>query len=183
MRLMARAAHHPAGVIGGHHLRETLGFRGVLFMTARTENGHVGQRGFDVDEVGRVPGLRPMAGFAGDMSVFAGGARLGLLIMAGDALGLPTKADRMLANQAESRRPVVAVCAEILGDHSPSNHQEQSQSHHQNQGGAGEMSGIAKEAVHDLARKVQDGYQTGGVPWEPPVELLDRLLINVFSTG
>ena len=57
-----------------------------------------------------------MAGFAGDMGVLAGGAGLGLIIVAKNALILAGVNHGALADFGQSGGAVVAVLAEGLGD-------------------------------------------------------------------
>ena len=115
VRLVAIGTLHAAVVLGGGHLREPGGFGRVLLMAAVAQIGHVGQFGLD----GRVAGVRrqrPVTGFAGDVSVLAGGAGFGLVIVAQNALVLAGVSDGALAEFGLRGGAVVAVLSEGLGD-------------------------------------------------------------------
>ncbi len=70
--------------------------------------------------------LRLMAGFAGDVGVAAAGAKLGLIVMAGDAGVLTGKGHRPLADHFERAWAIVAILTERLGDHGLPEQQEDS---------------------------------------------------------
>src|SRR5579871_493355 len=114
MRLVALIAGHAAGMLRRNHLWEVLGFGGILLVAARTQDLHIGQRRLRGNGVigMRVFGLRPVAGLAGDMGMFAGGALFGFLVMAQDAFGLAGKRQRLLAIDEQSGGPEMAVLAE-----------------------------------------------------------------------
>src|ERR1035438_2383483 len=109
VRLVAGIAGDAAVVFGGHHLRKALGFGGIFFVTAPAEVGHLGQLGNVGAGIVGMLGQGSMAGFAGDVGMFAGGAELGLFVVAQHAGILPGVADGAGADQVERRRPVMAV--------------------------------------------------------------------------
>lgn len=98
VRLVASVAKHSARVFRGRHLGKVRGLGGVLLVTARAEGGDVRQRGFDGDAIGGVRRLGSVTGLAGDMGVLSQGARLCLIIVTGDALGLAAERDWPLTN-------------------------------------------------------------------------------------
>lgn len=81
MGLMAGVAEHTCVMVRSHDLRELTRFGGVFLMASDAERGYVGERGLGRDRVAAVGvyRLRPMARFARNVSVLAGGARLGLI--------------------------------------------------------------------------------------------------------
>ena len=64
--MMAGVASDSAGMVGGHNLREPLGFRAVCFVTAGADDGGVEFWRLDRRGIVGVAGERPMAGFASD---------------------------------------------------------------------------------------------------------------------
>jgi len=122
--LMTAITGHAAGVFGGDHLREVFRFGGVLFMAAPAQIGYLGKFGYMRGRIVRVGRQGAMAGFAGDVGVFAGGAGSGFAIVAHHAGILPGERDGVLADQVERPRTVVAVLSERLGNDGASHHQE-----------------------------------------------------------
>ena len=80
-----------------------------------------------------------VAGFAGNVGVAAGGAGLGLVIMAKHASVLAGIVDRPRPDHLQGRGPVVAVFTEVLGDHRGADHQKCTKPGQEHQGGADQM--------------------------------------------
>ena len=116
MRYVASSADCPAGVLGGDYLRETRRFGGILFVTAPADVGDVGQFGDVGLGVVGVFRQRSVAGFTGDVGMFAGRADFRLIVMAHHTGLLPGVCDGAGADQVERAGPVVAIPAEVLGD-------------------------------------------------------------------
>ncbi len=114
MRLVARVTEHAAGVFRCYYLRKALRLSGILLVTPCAKGGNVGQHGLDIGEIGDVRGLRTMAGLAGNVRMFAGGAGFGFVVVTGHTGGLAGEGDRMIANDSQSLRPEVAITAEVL---------------------------------------------------------------------
>lgn len=161
---MAGVARHAGVVIRGRHLRELARLGGVLLMAADAECGHVGQIGLGRDRVATVGvnGLRTVAGFARDVSMFPGGTCFGLIGVAKDALRLAGEGDRPRPEQVESGGAIMAVFPEGLGDHGLANQEKNAQSGQENQRRAQQMARIPKKSVHTPRwRKEQDRGQKG----------------------
>ena len=149
MWLVAGIAGHAAGVRYGGHLREVLGFGGVFLVAAAAKVGHLGQFGSDGARVVGVFGQWTMAGFASDVGMFAGGAKLGLVVVAHDAGILPGVVDGVGADQVEGARTVVAVFAEVLRHDSGSNDEKDTHGGNQDQGRADRVSPFIKQSAQD----------------------------------
>ena len=147
MRLMTGVAGHPAGVLGGDHLWKTAGLGGVLFMAAPAEIGDI--RAFR-DVGGGIVGVLgegPVAGLAGDVRMLAGFAGVSLVVVAHDAGILAGIGDGPLPYGGERARAVVAVLAEVLGDHRAADRQEKAESGQEDDGRANEMSRVVKQTA------------------------------------
>src|ERR1035438_4288271 len=145
--LMARVTKRAAGMLRGDHLRKVLGLGGVLFVAAPAEIGNIGQgRLMRRRVVGVGMGrLRTVARFAGDMGVLAGGARLGLLVVAHHAGVLAGERDGVLADDVERRCVIVTVLAESLRDQRGADQQKGGESNDQNDSGANEMTRVTQK--------------------------------------
>jgi len=141
MGLMARIAKHAAGVLRSNDLGESFGFGRVLLVAAAAEIGDVGELGL----VGRgvvgvgMRGLRAMAGFAGDMGVPAGGAGLGLIVVAQDTGILARVGDRALTDHVEGAGAVVAVLAESFRDDGGAYNQKETEPGQEDESRANQM--------------------------------------------
>jgi len=145
--LMAVVAGHAAGVRGCYHLRKVLRFGGVLLVAAAAQVSDLGQ--FRNVRRGVVGMLRQwaVAGFAGYMGVFAGGSGFAFFVVTKHTGVLPCEGYRMLADQVERARPVMAILSESLGDNGATDDEKDCQSGQQDQGWPHEMSGIAEQAA------------------------------------
>jgi hypothetical protein len=103
-------------------------------MAAAAQIGHVGKFGNVSRGVVGVLRQRTMAGFAGDVGVFAGGAGSGLFVVAHRAGILPGKGDGVAANEFERARSVMAVFSECFGDNGATYDQKDRQCGQQNHG-------------------------------------------------
>ena len=147
MGLMALGTERAAGMLGRDYLGKSLGFGGVLFVAAPAEIGDVGQCwlvGRRVVRVG-VGGLRAVARFAGNMSVAAGGARFGFVVVAHHAGILAGEGNGVLADDAERRRVIMPVLAESLRDQSSADQQEGPKPYDENHGGADKMTRVTQK--------------------------------------
>ena len=126
MGLMARVTEHAGIVIRGSDLREIARLGGVFQVAPDAKRGHIGERGLGGDGVAAIGvfGLRAVAGFAGNMRVFPGGARLRLIGVTKHALRLAGEGHGPRPKQIEGRGAVVPVLAESLGDHGLANQHE-----------------------------------------------------------
>ena len=148
MGLVATVAGHAARMFGRGDLGKASGLGGILFMTAAAEVGDLRQFG---DVGGGIVGMLrqgSMAGFAGDMGMFAGAAGLALVLVAHQAGILAREGDGMLPHQVERPGPVMPVLPEGFGDDSAANHQKDCQGGQQNCGWPHQMSGIAEQTAH-----------------------------------
>ena len=141
VRLVAAVAKHPAGVFGGCNLRKVNRLGCIFLMAAAAEISHVGKGRLVRRWVwgGSVRRLRPMAGFAGDMSMFAGRARFGLIVVAQDARILAGIGDGPLANHLERPGTVMPILAEAFGDHGGAHCQKQTERSEQHNRGANQV--------------------------------------------
>jgi hypothetical protein len=151
--LMAGVAEHAARVFSRMDLWEVLGFRGVLFMAAAAEAGHIGEFGL---ERGRViglgmSGLRTVAGFARYVGVTPGSADFGLIFVTEDAGVLPGIGDGTRADQIEGGGPVVAVFTEAFRDDGGADDEEESKDGEENQGRADEVPGVTHDTFQTQA--------------------------------
>ena len=119
MGLMAGVTEHAGVVVRGGHLREIARLGGVFLMAADAERGHVGERGLSGDRVAAVGvfGLRPVACFAGNVSMLTCRARLGLIGVTQNALRLAGEDYGPRPEQIQGCGAIVAVLAKGLGDH------------------------------------------------------------------
>jgi len=115
MRLVTTVAKHALGMRYRRHLREALGFGGIFFVAAPAKVCHVGQLGHVGGGVGSVLGQRSMTGLAGDIRMLAPSMRLGFLVVAKDALAVPSVGDGASADHLECARPVMSVFPKVLG--------------------------------------------------------------------
>ena len=148
---MAGVAGETGGVFGGHDLRKSFWFSGILLVTAAAECADIGQHRFETGRIVRVFRLGAVTGFARNMSVPAGSARLGLVVMAEDASVLTSEGRRPLPDEIQRGGTIVAILAEGLRNYGAPNNQENSQSGEQDCRRADEMSGIPKKPHHSLA--------------------------------
>ena len=148
MGLVAAVTQHAAGMFDGRHLGEFRGFGRVLFMAAAAQVGDVGQLRNVRHRVLGMLRQGAMAGFAGDMSVFACGARFAFILVAHQAGVLPGKRDGVLADQGQGAGPIMPILAEGFGDNGATDYQKEREPGEQNQGGSNEMSGIPEEMAH-----------------------------------
>jgi len=145
---MALVAGHATGMFGGHHLGEGAWLGRVFFVAAPAEVGDVGQlRNVRRGIVG-VLCQGPMTGFARYVSVFAGGACFGFVIMAEYAGVLPGVSDGVLADQRKRTGTIVAVLSEGFGDNRAAHYQKDSQASQQNQGRANQMTSVPDQTAH-----------------------------------
>jgi hypothetical protein len=147
VRLVASVAGHAAGVFSGNDLREGGGFGCILFMAAAAEVGDVGEFG---DEGGRVIGMfgeGAMAGFAGDVGVFAGVVEFGLIVMAHGAGFVAGVGDGAGANEVECAGAIVAILTEGFGDDEGAQTEEGSHGEDENYSGTNEMSPVMQQAA------------------------------------
>jgi len=168
MRLVAGIAGHAARVFDGRHLREALGFGGILFMTAPAEVGHLGQFGDDGAGVVGVFGQRPVAGFAGDVRMFAGGAGRSLLVMAHHAGFLSGVVHGVRADQVQRGWPVMPVLSEVFRNHSGPDDEKYTHAGNQDQGRADQVYPIAKTAQGAPFRTVELRPRLSGRRLAPP---------------
>lgn len=148
MGFVAGVAQHAAGVFGGHHLREGLGFGHVFFVAAGAEGRDVGEFGFERAGVVGVFGLRAVAGFAGDLGVASGGTHGRLIVVAENASGLSGVGDGVFANGGQGAGAVVAVLSEVFGDDGAADDDEQSESDQEYDRRLNQVSGIANQPLH-----------------------------------
>ena len=145
---MALVAGHAAGMLGGHHLGKAWWLGRVFFVATPAEVGDVGQlRNVRRGIVG-VLRQGPMTGFARYVSVFAGGACLGFVIMAKNAGVLPGVRDGPLPDQRKGTRAIVAVLSKRFGDNRAAHHQKCGHTGQQNQGRANQMTSVPQQTAH-----------------------------------
>jgi hypothetical protein len=89
-----------------------------------------------------------MTGFARYVSVFAGGARFGLVIMAKNAGVLPGVRDGPLPDQRKRTRAIVAVLSKSFGDNRAAHHQKCGRAGQQNQSRANQMTSVPQQTAH-----------------------------------
>jgi len=118
MGLVARVAEHALGMRGGDDLGEGGGFGGVLLMAPAAEVGDVWEFGFGRAGVvcGGVGVLGAVAGFAGNVGVFSGGARGSLGVVTGETRVLAGVGEGLGANGIEGSGGEVAIAAEVFRD-------------------------------------------------------------------
>jgi len=121
---MAGVAGDVPHVFRGHDLREAHGLGRVFFMAAAAKLASIRELRFHRARIGGVPGLRPMAGFAGYVGMRTGRTRLGFVIVAAQAGVLAGVGDGVLADGVQRPRPVVSVLAEGFGHHGLPHYQE-----------------------------------------------------------
>jgi len=116
---MAGVTERACIVVRGRDLREITRLGGVLLVAADAERGDIGERRLGGDRVAAVGmrRLRPVTRFAGHVSVFTRGSRLGLIGVTQDALRLAGEDHGPRSDQIQGRGPVVAVPAKALGNH------------------------------------------------------------------
>jgi hypothetical protein len=145
---MALVAGHAAGMLRGNDLGESSWFGGVFFVATPAEVGDVGQlRNVRRGIVGMLR-QGPMTGFARHVSVLAGGARFGFVIMAEDAGVLPGVRDGPLPHQRKGTRAIVAVLSKRFGDNRAAHHQKYNHTGQQNQGRANQMTCVPHQSAH-----------------------------------
>lgn len=129
MRLMAGVAEHAARVLRGSDLREAVRLGCVFFVAPPAEVGDVGELRLVSRRVvgGGVLRLRSVTGFAGDVGVAAGGADLGLVVVAKRAGVLAGVRDGPLPDHVERRRPVMAIFAESFRNDGGANYQKKTE--------------------------------------------------------
>ena len=131
-------------MFGGDHLGEPFGFGRILLMAAAAEVGDVGEGGLERAGIVGVFGLGTVAGFARDVGVFAGRAFLGGVFMAQHTGVLTGESDGMLADGGQGAGTVVAVLAEVPGDHRAANGEEEAHRGEKNDGGSNQVYGVAE---------------------------------------
>ncbi len=139
MGLMARVAEHSAGVLGGRHLGEGLGFGGVFLVAAAAEIGDIRQNGLVGGRVVDMLRQRTVASLASDMSVLAGRAGLPFVLMAEQAHLLSRVRDRALADGVERAWAVMSIAAETFRYDRGADHQKETEPGQQYQRGANQM--------------------------------------------
>jgi hypothetical protein len=152
VRLVASVAGEAGGMFGRHNLRKSLGLGGIFFVAATAKRGNIGQDRFNAYRILRMLRLRAVTGFACNVSMLAGGASLGFVVMAGNTSGLAGESQRALADQLQRGRAIVAVLAEGFRNYGAPNNQKNSQPGEQDCRRADEMSGIPKEPHRRLAQ-------------------------------
>jgi len=100
----------------GIHLVEALGLGGILFVAAPAKVGHIGQLGNVGGGVVSVLGQGSVTGLAGDLRMHSATVRLGLLIVALEALLMPGVGDGAGADQCERAGAVVSVFPKVFGN-------------------------------------------------------------------
>lgn len=148
MGLMASVASHPAGVLPGDHLRERRGFGGILLVAAAAEVGDIGQFGLDCGGVIGMLGLRPVASFAGNAGVLAGGADFRLIVVTQNAGALPRISNGSRPDQCKGAGPVMAELAKGLRDDGAADNQENAENGQQDHRGTYQMDPVSKSATH-----------------------------------
>jgi len=123
------------------HLGEALGLGGIFFVAAPAKVGHIGQLGHIGGGIVSVLGQGSVAGFAGDIRMLAATMRLALLIVALEALLMPSVGDGASADRFERTRPVVSVFPEVFRHYDSPDEQEHRQPRKQNQCRANQVSG------------------------------------------
>jgi hypothetical protein len=144
---MATVTEHAAGVLGGGDLGEAGGLGGVLLVAAAAEIGDVGEDGLDGAGIVGVLSEGSVTRFAGDMGVAAGGADLGLIVVAEDARILAGEGDWFGADGVEGAGPVVAVFAETLRHNGGADDHKEAEGGEEDKRRANEMRRISKYAV------------------------------------
>jgi len=159
--LVATVTEHAAGVFGGGDLGEAGGLGGVLLVAAAAEVGDVGEHGLDGAGVIRVFGEGSVASFAGDMGVAAGGADLGLIVVAENARVLAGEGDWFGADRVEGAGPVVAVFAEPLRHNGGADDHEEAEGGEEDERRANEMRRIPENAVQETTPFVVNATEYG----------------------
>jgi hypothetical protein len=150
--LVAGIAQHTGRVLRGYDLRKSRGLGRILFMAAAAEIGDVRQFG----HVGRILGVfgeRSVAGFASDVGVLAGGADLGLVVVAHHAGVLPGISDRTGTDQLQRAGAGVAVLAEALGDYRGADYQKSAERAEEDHCWTKQVHPIAKQTLQNHPRK------------------------------
>jgi len=145
---MALIAGHAAGMLGGNHLGEVARLGRVLFVAAPAEVGDVGQLRNVRRRIVCVLRQGPMTGFAGYVSVFAGGAGCAFVNVADNAGSLPGVSDGMLPDQGKRAGAIVAVLSKRFGDNRAAHHQKCGHTGQQNQGRANQMTSVPQQTAH-----------------------------------
>ena len=154
--MVTGVAKSAAGVFGGHHLGKTLGLGRILLMATAAKISHIGKLRNVSRRVGGMTGQRTVAGFAGDVGVFACGAGLGFVVVAHDAGVLAGIRDGVLAHEVERTGAVVPVLAKGLGNDGAADDEEKRQAGQQDQGGTNQMGPITEYTVHEQAPYIRD---------------------------
>jgi hypothetical protein len=145
---MALIADHAAGMLGGGHLGKGSWLGRVFFVAAPAEAGDVGQlRNVRRGIVGMLR-QSAMTGFARYVSVLAGCARFGLVIMAEHAGVLPRVSDGPLPDQGERTGAIVTILSKRFGDNRAAHHQKNGKTGQQNQGRANQMTCVPHQTAH-----------------------------------
>jgi hypothetical protein len=146
--LMALVAGHAAGMLGGNDLGKASWLGRVFFVATPAEVGNVGQlRNVRRGIVGMLR-QGAMTGFARYVSVLAGCARFGLVVMAENASVLPRVSDGPLPDQPKRTGAIVAVLSKSLGDNRATHHQKYGQAGQQNQSRANQMTCVPHQTAH-----------------------------------
>ena len=109
------------------YLGEALGLGGILFVAAPAKVGHIRQLGNVGGWVVSVLGQRSMAGLAGDVCMLPPTMRLGLRIVALEALLMPGVGDGASADHIQRARPVMSVFPKIFRHYDSPDDQEHRQ--------------------------------------------------------
>jgi len=132
VRLMALIAGHAAGMLGRSHLGEASWLGRVLFVATPAEVGDVRQLGNVRRGIVRVLRQGSVTRFARYVSVLAGCARLGFVVMAENAGVLPGECDGPLPDHGKRSRTIMTVLSKSLGDNRATYHQKYGQASQQN---------------------------------------------------
>jgi len=146
VRLVAGVAEYTAGMLDRDYLREASGLGSVLFVTAAAEVGHVGEHRFVRRGVIGMVGLRAVAGFAGDMGMFAGRARFALVFMTHEAHVLAGENEGFRPDQVQSLRPVMAIFSESFRHHGGADGQKQAEAEKKNYCWTYQMARVPEQA-------------------------------------
>ena len=133
------------------HLRKTLGFGGIGFVTAHAEYGSVGKLWYNGAGILNVPRQRSVTSFTPDIGVLALIFRLNLVCVTSLTGLVAGKFDGTRSNVVHGCGPKVAVFAEIARDNGVSQKQECHDAQGQQQYYSNQMFRVAQKILHAYA--------------------------------
>jgi hypothetical protein len=154
-------------MIGGQYLREPFRLGGILLMTAGAKGGDSGKFGLVRAGILKVPGLRTVAGLAGDVGMLAFGPGVGLIAMTNDALSLSGVSYWPFPDVVEGPRAVVAVLSEGFWDKGGTQDEKHANAGQHDNHETNQMSGVPEGHFHELSYIREGGMQFNRHAWSP----------------